>query len=41
MPDTYSFNGDFVTFLGLIGVISTGVILFIAYRRYWNSPFRE
>jgi hypothetical protein len=40
-PDTYTFTGDAVTFLGLVGVVSTGIILVFAYRRYWNSPFRR
>jgi hypothetical protein len=38
---TYNFTGDAVTFLGLIGVLSTALIMVIAYRRYWNSPFRR
>ena len=38
---TYSFNGDAVTFLGLIGVASTLVIMITVYRRYWNSPYRK
>ncbi len=41
MPDTYSFGGDAVTFLGLIGVVSTLVIVVTAYRRYWTSPYRR
>jgi hypothetical protein len=41
MPDTYSFNGDAVTFLGLIGIVSTLVIMVTAYRRYWKSPYRR
>jgi len=41
MPDTYSFAGNFTTFLGFIGIASTFVIMFIAYRRYWNSPYRQ
>jgi hypothetical protein len=38
---TYDFTGDAVTFLGLIGVISTAIILVTSYRRYWNSPYRK
>jgi len=38
MP-TYDFTGDAVTFLGLVGVISTAIILFTAFRRYFNSPY--
>lgn len=41
MPDTYGFTGDFVTFLGLIGVVSTGIIVVTAFRRYFNSPLRK
>jgi hypothetical protein len=41
IPDTYSFSGDAVTVLGLVGIISTGIILVIAYTRYWNSPLRK
>jgi len=40
-PDTYSFAGDSVTVLGLVGVISTGIILVISFRRYWFSPYRK
>jgi hypothetical protein len=40
-PDTYTFAGDAVTFLGLVGVVSTAIILVTAYRRYWNSPYRR
>tara|TARA_A100001388_G_C28334413_1_gene295989 strand:+ start:376 stop:504 length:129 start_codon:yes stop_codon:yes gene_type:complete len=40
-PDTYSFAGDAVTILGFIGVASTGIILFTAFTRYFNSPLRK
>jgi hypothetical protein len=40
-PDTYSFTGDAVTFLGLIGVVSTLLIVVTAFRRYYNSPLRK
>jgi len=40
-PDTYTFSGDVVTFLGLVGVVSTGIILITAFRRYFNSPLRK
>ena len=39
MPDTYSFTGDAVTFLGLVGVISAFVIVVTAFRRFFNSPY--
>ena len=37
-PDTYNFTGDAVTFLGLVGVTSTLVILVTAFRRFYRSP---
>jgi hypothetical protein len=37
-PDTYTFTGDAVTFLGLVGVVSAGVIIITAFRRFFNSP---
>ena len=41
MPDTYSFSGDAVTYLGLIGVISTAIIVVSVFRSYFNSPLRK
>jgi hypothetical protein len=41
MVDTYSFTGDAVTVLGLVGVISTGIILVLCFTRYFNSPLRK
>jgi hypothetical protein len=41
MPDTYGFGGDGVTFLGLVGIISTGIIIVTAFTRYFNSPLRK
>ena len=38
-PDTLNFNGDAVTFLGLIGVASTLLIVVTAFRRFFNSPY--
>jgi hypothetical protein len=38
-PDTYTFNGDAVTFLGLVGVASTLLIIVTAFRRFYNSPY--
>jgi len=40
-PDTYTFSGDAVTFLGLVGVVSTLIIVVTAFRRYYNSPLRK
>jgi hypothetical protein len=39
--DTYTFVGDSVTFIGLIGVVSTLIIVVTAFRRYYNSPLRK
>ena len=41
MIDTYNFTGDGVTLLGLVGVISTGIIIVTAFRRYYSSPMRK
>lgn len=38
-PDTYTFTGDATTFLGLVGVISAGIIIVTAFRRFFNSPY--
>ena len=38
-PDTYTFSGDAITFLGLVGVASTLLIVFTAFRRFFNSPY--
>jgi hypothetical protein len=40
-PDTLNFTGDAVTFLGLVGVISTFIILVTVFRSYYNSPLRR
>jgi len=37
MIETYDFTGNAITYLGLIGVISSGIIIVTAYRRYWKS----
>jgi hypothetical protein len=36
-----TFTGDGVTFLGLVGVISTAIILVSVFRSYFNSPLRK
>lgn len=40
-PPTYNFSGDAVTLLGLVGVISTFIIIVTAFRRYYGSPYRK
>lgn len=37
--DTLNFNGDATTFLGLIGVASSLLIIVVAFRRFFNSPY--
>lgn len=37
--DTYTFTGDAVTFLGLVGVISAFIVIVTAFRRFFNSPY--
>jgi len=41
MPETMTFTGDAVTVLGLVGVVSTGIILVLCFTRYFNSPLRK
>jgi hypothetical protein len=38
-PDTLDFTGDATTFLGLVGVVSAGIIIVTAFRRFFNSPY--
>lgn len=38
-PETFNFNGDAVTFLGLIGVASTLLIVVTAFRRFYSSSY--
>jgi hypothetical protein len=39
MPDFYDFTGDGITALGLVGVISSMIIIVTAFRRFYNSPY--
>ena len=38
-PDTLNFSGDTVTYLGFVGVVSAGIIIATAFRRFFNSPY--
>jgi hypothetical protein len=38
-PDTLNFNGDFITFIGFVGVVSTFLIVVTAFRRFFSSPY--
>jgi hypothetical protein len=40
-PDTLNFSGDAVTFLGLIGVASTAIIIVTIFRSFYNSPLNK
>jgi hypothetical protein len=40
-PDSLNFTGDAVTFLGLVGVTSTLIIVVSVFRSYFNSPLRK
>jgi len=41
MPNTLEFTGNAVTYLGLVGVTSTFVILVAVFKSFFNSPFRR
>ena len=41
IPESYTFTGDAVTYLGLIGVVSTFIILVAVFKSYFNSPLRK
>lgn len=38
-PDQYTFSGDATTFLGLVGVASTFLIVVTVFRQFYNSPY--
>lgn len=38
---TLDFTGDVTTFLGLVGVVSTAIILVAAFRKFGSSPLRD
>jgi len=40
-PDTFNFSGDAVTFLGLIGVVSTAIIIVTIFRSFYDSPLNK
>jgi len=39
MPETLNFTGDATTIIGFFGVVSTAIIIFTAFRRFYNSPY--
>jgi len=40
-PDTFSFTGDTVTYLGFVGIISTLIIIVTAFTRFYKSPLNK
>lgn len=41
MIESYNFTGDAVTFLGLVGVISTAIIVVSVFKSFYNSPLNK
>jgi hypothetical protein len=41
MPESYNFTGDAVTYLGLVGVISTAIIVISVFKSFYNSPLNK
>jgi hypothetical protein len=41
MPETMNFTGDAVTYLGLVGVISTFIIVVTVFKSFFNSPLNK
>ena len=39
MIDTYSFSGNVTTIIGFVGITSTILIVVVAFRRFFNSPY--
>jgi len=39
--DTLNFNGDATTFIGLVGITITAIIVVAVFRSYWFSPYRK
>jgi hypothetical protein len=41
LPESYNFTGDAVTYLGLLGVISTFIIVVTVFKSFFNSPLNK
>ena len=41
MIESYNFTGDAVTYLGLLGVISTAIIVVSVFKSFFNSPLNK
>jgi hypothetical protein len=40
MPETLNFNGNAITMLGFVGVVSTFIILVTVFRSFYNSQLK-
>lgn len=40
MPETLNFNGNVITMLGFVGVVSTLIILVTVFRSFYNSQLK-
>jgi hypothetical protein len=40
MPETLNFNGNVITMLGFVGVVSTFIILVTVFRSFYNSQLK-
>ena len=40
-PETLTFTGDAVTFIGFAGVVSTAFILYTVFRSFAKSPLNK
>jgi hypothetical protein len=41
LPESYNFTGDAVTYLGLVGVISTFIIVVTVFKSFYQSPLNK
>jgi len=41
MPEIMTFTGDTVTYLGLVGIISTAIIVVSVFRSFYKSPLNK
>jgi len=41
MPEQLQFTGDAVTFLGAVGIVSTLIIVYTSFVRFYKSPLNK
>ena len=41
MIESYTFTGDAVTYLGLLGIISTAIIVVSVFKSFYQSPLNK